>query len=106
MSGWVRCLFGFHDWDQYGECRRNWKHVQGKYDRSVWLTYGGPWSRVAYLRARDRERLGREFQRQMNALGQDVSFELSKHVAQEPELADAMLAVVRARPTERLGSRG
>lgn len=97
MRNWLKCLIGLHDWDEYGECRRNWTHVQGKYDAGVWLIYGGPWSRIARLRYLDRQRLGKEFQRQLAALGVEASLEMCEDVATNKELSEAMLDIAKLR---------
>lgn len=96
-----RCLIGRHDWDEYGECRRNWQHVQGMYDPAVWLSYGGPWSRVARLRRAAKVRAGEALQAELAELGEQVTLEMCMEVARDPRLTASVLEIARERRARR-----
>lgn len=102
MSDWLLCLVGRHDWDEFGECRRNWQHVQmqpGDTLRGLghlmagtdWTD--GPYGRVAKRRHDAKMARGLDLQRQLAALGEDVSLELCKNAAWNG-YGDALIAVV------------
>lgn len=92
--GWLFCLVGAHDWDDYGQCLRNWKHVIHTPDDYL---LGGAYTRVARRKRMARRDAGLDLQLQMAVLGFRVSLALCEDVASRPGEADAMLMLAAER---------
>lgn len=114
MTGWLLCLLGRHDWDPYGQCQRNWMHVQTE-PGDTWIGMAhllrgteyadGPYSRVSRRRYAAQEAAGRELQARLAAMGEDVSLELCEDAFTWPDHGESLITVVRDRQERRTHDR-